>query len=96
MNRLPVLSEATMAKALEMMRMAEAQAYEHIVLIRVTDANEVEHHVIRDRLAGPVPEAILYQVLVDPPGGSQAKAEAKLDELRRRRVILAIVGSLPL
>lgn len=87
MKRLPVLSEPTMRAALDAMRMVEQQAAEHIVIGR----NAAGALYIEDGLA-PLGSKILW---VQKKTQTREDAEARLDELRRRRVVLAIVATLP-
>lgn len=95
MNRLPVCTEETMAAAIDAMRMARRQADQTILLGEsITDDGDV-FHVIRDTLAEPE-QRLLWKTPVLDHFISLPVAERKLQELRDRRVVLAIIATLPL
>lgn len=85
---LPILSDAQAVVLVDLMRMVETQARENVVL-----EESSTHWTIRDKLADPQ-VAVLWVKIKRNFG--RPKAEEQLDFLRRRRVILAIMGGLEL
>lgn len=99
MNRLPVcteetMAEETMAAAIDAMRMARRQADETILLGESTTDEGDKFHVIRDTLAEPG-QRLLWKTPVLNHFISAPVAYQKLQELRDRRVVLAIIATLP-
>lgn len=84
------IDEARMAKCLDIWAMVEAQANETIELGETDDGSEF---VIIDQIAG----RILYSIAAPrkdyPRARAWSEAQAKLHELRKRRVVLAIVAA---
>lgn len=98
MNRSPVCTEETMAAAIDAMRMARRQAIETILLDESQDDDGDRFYVIRDTLAEPGQRLLWKTPVVDQSDHfiSLTVAERKLQELRDRRVVLAIIATLPL
>lgn len=90
------IDETKMAAALDAMRMVELQANETITLGEMRPEQGEETYAICDELAG----VVLWESPIPRKPYDQDRAwkaaQEKLDELRRRRVVLAIVAAVSL
>ena len=83
---------ADMKALLEVLRATRQQVEENIVLDIARDDEGNDFHVIRDNLA-PHGQRVLYREQVDIYPASNKVAEARLKDLRDRRIILAILAA---
>lgn len=77
---------------LDVLRMTRKQAEETIVLDIARDDEGNDFHVIRDTLAQPG-QKVLYREPQDIARASSRIAEARLNDLRDRRVIQAVLAA---
>ena len=86
---MPAIDDEKMAVLLDVYETTRSQAARTIILDFARTEAGVEYHMIRDSIS----MAVLWKAPVVLEELSRNKAEEKLDELRRRRVIMAVLAA---